>query len=305
MRGGSARPPLLMRIAYLTGRSWRGNPMPLNVLPTQEQPDHKLLVEAGAAQSLQFETRYWDDPALPEAGFDAALIRSCWDYTQRCDEFLAAMQGHESNGLRVVNPPALLRWNARKIYLKDLGETPIIDTVWLDIVSGESVARAFDALDAAEIVIKPQVGAGSRCTIRLKRNSWSEADLIAAPQGIAMAQPFLPAIATEGEISLLWFGGAYSHAVRKTPNNGTWLANRIEAARYVAETPSAAMLRVAELARASMPPGAFYVRIDLVSAAPGDWRVIEIEAIEPYLFLAFAPEGARTLVAELSKVLAG
>lgn len=279
--------------------------MPPETLPTQEIADWRLLREAGAKHGLDFEIRYWDDPEVARAGYDAALIRSCWDYTQRCDEFLAAIVGFESAGLRVFNPSSAVRWNARKTYLRELGATPLIDTIWLDAVSPESVSRAFDALDAAEIVLKPQIGAGSRATLRLKRNQWSADDLIDAPRAAAMAQPFLPSIEKVGEYSLLWFGGRFSHAVRKLPNAGTWLANRIEAAHYQAVAPDAAMLRVAEIARAHAPAEGFYLRVDLVDAGKGDWRVIEIEAIEPYLFLAFAPEGADVLAEALSSVLSG
>src|SRR5690606_24333763 len=118
----------------------------------------------------------------------------------RADEFVAAVEAHERAGLRVFNSSAVVRWNARKTYLRELGAAAI-ETVWLDRVDGRAVAQAFDALDAAEIVIKPQIGAGSVRTIRLKRNAWSEADLIAGPQSDAMVQPYLQSIETEGERS--------------------------------------------------------------------------------------------------------
>jgi glutathione synthase/RimK-type ligase-like ATP-grasp enzyme len=304
MRGGGecATRFVVARVAYLTGRKWRERVMAPDALPDIEAADHALIVEAGAAHGVQFEIRYWDDETLPTQGFDAALIRSCWDYPERYDEFLARLAAHERAGVRLFNSAAAVTWNARKTYLKQLGGAAI-ETIWADIIDAHGVAQAFDAFDAAEIVIKPQVGAGSRNTLRLKRNAWSEADLLDAPPEAAMLQPYLKSIETEGERSLFWFGGEFSHAIRKVPKSGDWFANRPENARFFAEAPPAAAIAVAEAARAQAPADLLYARIDLVLGDDGRWRVIEIEAIEPYLFLAFAPEGAAVLARALSRVL--
>jgi glutathione synthase/RimK-type ligase-like ATP-grasp enzyme len=239
---------------------------------------------------------------LPERGFDLAVIRTCWDYHERPDQFVAALESHERAGLRVLNSSAVVRWNARKTYLKELGPSAI-ETVWIDKADARAVAQAFDALDAAEVVLKPQVGAGSIRTVRLKRNAWSEADLIDGPLNAAMIQPYLRAIETEGERSLFWFGGQFSHAIRKVPERGDWLANVPGKTSFLTEAPPPAAMEAAEAARARAPNDLLYVRIDLVLGDDGAWRVIEIEAIEPYLFLDFAPEGADAFVGAIARVL--
>ncbi|MBI1186454.1 MAG: transporter [Alphaproteobacteria bacterium] len=279
-----------MRIAYLTGRSFRGAPLAEGALPPLEQDDFPLIAAAGADEGVTFEPRYWDDASVADAGYQAALIRSCWDYTRQPARFIAALDGLEAAGLTVLNASAVVRWNADKTYLQTLqcAEAPVIPTVWLDRVDARGAARAFDEFEAAEIVLKPQVGAGSQGTIRLKRNAWSEADLIAGPQGPAMAQPFYPAIETEGELSLFYFGGAPAHAIRKTPQDGGWFANDLKA-RFGVETPDDAAREVARAALAAAPGGLVYARVDLVRDPAGRLRVIELELIEPYLFLAFAP----------------
>lgn len=292
------------RIAYLTGSSYRGAPMAPGELPPLEHESHELIVAAGAERGLAFDVVFWDDPELPSRGYDAALIRTCWDYHQRAQEFVERLEAHERAGLRVFNPSGVVRWNARKTYLKELGPSAI-ETVWVDKADAHTVAQAFDALDAAEIVVKPQVGAGSIETVRLKRNGWSETDLIAGPRGAAMIQPFLRAIETEGERSLFWFGGVFSHAIRKAPQEGDWLANVPGKTSFTAEAPPPGAREAAEAARARAPRDLLYVRIDLVLGDDGAWRVIEIEAIEPYLFLDFAPEGAGFLTDALTRVLSG
>ena len=194
------------RVAYLTARSYRGTPLPPGTVPPLEEKSLELIAAAGKARGVEFDVVYWDEMDLPQRGFDLAIIRTCWDYHERPDEFVAALELHERAGLRVFNSSAIVRWNTRKTYLKELGPSAI-ETVWVEQADARAVAQSFDALDAAEVVVKPQVGAGSIRTVRLKRNAWSEADLIDGPLGAAMIQPYLRAIETEGERSLFWFGG--------------------------------------------------------------------------------------------------
>lgn len=294
----------MKRIAYLNGRTYRGKPIAPGQTPATEAPDYKLMLAAGARHGLRFELRYWDDPELPHAGYDAAIIRSCWDYHQRLDLFIETLEGHERAGLRIFNSPEIVRWNVRKTYLRDLGDAAI-DTIWVDVADAETIARAFDALDADELVVKPQIGAGSIGTMRLKRGAWRAEDVANGPNGAAMIQPFLKQIETEGERSLFWFGGVFSHAIRKVPHAGNWLANMPGQTSFIADAPPRIALEVAEAARARTPKDLLYVRIDLVLGNDGRWRVIEIEAIEPHLFLAFAPGGADAFAGALSSVLSG
>lgn len=290
------------RVAYLTGRSYRGNPLPPGVVPDAETVSLGLIKDAGATRGIEFDVVYWDEMDLPARKYDLAVIRTCWDYTNRAQQFLDTLSAHEAAGLRVLNTPDVVRWNFRKTYLQDLGSAAI-ETVWAETVDEAVIARAFETLGEDEIVVKPQVGAGSVATVRLKKGAWRAFDLADGPQGAAMIQPFLKAIATEGERSLFWFGGVFSHAIRKVPASGDWLANIPGKTHFVAEAAPAPAMAAAEAARARAPKDLLYVRIDLVMANDGGWRVIEIEAIEPYLFLDFAPEGAGFFVDAIARVL--
>jgi glutathione synthase/RimK-type ligase-like ATP-grasp enzyme len=290
------------RVAYLNGRTYRGTAVARDDVPPLERPDRELIAVAGAERGIVFETVYWDEPDLAGGGFDLAIIRTCWDYTSRAGEFVRTLEGHERNGLHVLNSSEVVRWNARKTYLDQLGAAAI-ETIWVDRPTAHNVAQAFDALDATEIVIKPQIGGGSIATVRLKRNAWSDADLMSGPQGPAMIQPYLRSIETEGERSLVWFGGSFSHAIRKMPHAGEWLANIPSKTNFRDEPAPRAAVEVAEAARAAAPADLLYVRIDLVLGDDGKWRVIEVEAIEPYLYLAFAREGAVRFVDAIARVL--
>jgi glutathione synthase/RimK-type ligase-like ATP-grasp enzyme len=301
-RGGRAA--AVKRVAYLNGRTYRGAPVAPGEVPELERVSRRMIAAAGAEQGIQFDVRYWDDASIAEGGYDAAIIRTCWDYHHHLEEFISALTALRRSGLPVYNSPDIVRWNSRKTYLKELGSAAI-ETIWAEQADAPTIARAFDALDAAEIVVKPQVGAGSRETVRLKRNAWSEADLIEAPRDAAMIQPFLTAIETEGERSLFWFDGTYSHAIQKIPKSGDWLANIPGRTHFRTDPPPKTAMEVADAARTHAPTDLLYVRIDLVLGDDGRWRVIEIEAIEPYLFLDFAPEGAVNFVRAVSRVLAG
>lgn len=304
MRNGSRRAPLMSkRIAYLTCRSYRGVAIAGGTLPALDKPNFDALSAAANELGYAFDLAFWDEEDLPARGYAGALIRSCWDYHARPAEFIARIEAHERAGLPVFNTPETIRWNSRKTYLKELGAAAI-ETLWLDAVDEASVARAFDSLGADEIVVKPQVGAGSIRTIRLKRNAWSAADLAAGPTDAAMAQAFLKSIESAGEWSLFWFGGRYSHAIHKAPKAGDWLANVPGQTKFTAQAAPRSAQETAESALALSPQDLLYVRVDLVLGDDGAWLVIEIEAIEPHLFLDLAPEGAGRLAGAVSSVFA-
>ncbi len=292
----------MARVAYLSCRSYRGGQIAPGAVPPLEEKSRELILAAGVERGVAFDVVAWDEPGLETRGYDAAVIRTTWDYHERPEQFVSTLAAFERAGLPVFNSSDVVRWNMRKTYLQELGPSAI-ETIWADKADAIAIAQAFDSTGAAELVVKPQVGAGSIRTVRLKRNAWSDMDLIDAPLGPAMIQPYLRSIETEGERSLFWFGGRYSHAIRKVPQAGSWLANMPGKASFRAEAPPAAALEAAEAARARAPKDLLYVRIDLVLGDDGNWRVIEIEAIEPYLFLDFAPEGARFFVDAIAGVL--
>lgn len=294
----------MKRVAYLTGSRWRGGFVPEGELPAQDAPDFALLKPVAAEKGIALEIRRWDAADLGEAGYDALIVRSTWDYADRVGEFLDRLEALEQGGARVFNPSAALRWNARKTYLQELGEkgAPVIPTIWSDTVDAIVIGRAFETFEAAELVVKPQLGAGSRDTIRLKRNAWSDSDLALAPRGAVMIQPFLPGIETTGERSLFYFNGKPAHAIRKMPASGKWYAN-VDGAVFERSEATAADRSAAEHVLSLAPQGMLYARVDLVDGPDGRPRLIELEAIEPYFFLASAPEGAGFFATALAEVL--
>ncbi len=235
----------------------------------------------------------WDDPAVDWEGFDLVVVRSTWDYQRRRDAFLAWA---DARGDRLVNPPDVLRWNTDKRYL---GELPhAVPTTFLS--PGEPL-RALEG----EVVLKPAVSAGSRDTARFAPPERDRAEALLAQihssGRTAMLQPYVPSVDARGETALLFFGGAFSHAIRKGPILRPGEAPT--SADYAAEEisprePAAAELAIAHEVLAAAPghPHA-YARVDLVEDETGAPLLLELELTEPSLFLAHAPGAAERFAA--------
>jgi glutathione synthase/RimK-type ligase-like ATP-grasp enzyme len=261
-------------------------------------PDLPLAVAAFREAGREVELVRWDDPAVDWAGFDLAVVRSCWDYAWRREEFL----GWAAAVPRLRNAVELLRWNTDKTYLRDLegAGLPVVPTVWDPV-------RADELPDAQEWVVKPSVSAGSRDTARWEGPSAAlshVAQLVLAGR-TAMLQPYLPSVDEAGETAMLFIGGRFSHSVRKGP-----LLRRGEGVRQDRNSrgdlaraePAPAQRDVAEAVVAAVAglvpdaPAPLYARIDLVDDGAGRPVVLELELTEPSLFLPQAPEAAGALV---------
>lgn len=210
-------------------------------------------------------------------------------------------------GLRLLNAPGLLGWNSDKRYLAELERAgaPVVPTVFLPTPDAEGLAAAADALGASELVLKPQVSAGAHGTVRLRGVphvlSATAAGLDrAAP---VMLQPFLPAILEEGELSVLVFGGEPAYAVRKRPAEGDFRVQVQWGGAYTAIELSEELRGTAQVVLVALPEPAGYARVDLVRDGEGRLRLMELELIEPDLYLPLAPDGgaafARSVVATL------
>lgn len=260
--------------------------------------DLPLLVAAAEARGTGGEIVVWDDPSVDWAGYEVVVVRSCWDYLSRRDEFLAwaASVPHLHNGVDV------LRWNTDKTYLRQLeaAGVPIIETRW-DVAPGDHIG------DHAEWVVKPTISAGSKDTARwgTRDEVWEHSAALVAAGRSSMTQPYISSVDDEGETAMLHFSGSFSHAIRKGP-----LLERGEGVRQdrdsresiTPRTPTPAQLEVSDQAIAAAceaigldrPP--LYARVDLVTAADGSPLLIELELAEPSVFLPSADGAAERLV---------
>lgn len=259
------------------------------------------------ARGHRAEPVAWDDPTVSWARFDLVLLRSTWNYTQQPEAFLRWCEA-VAGQTRLLNPPALVRWNTDKRYLGELARAglPVVPSHYL--APGEDPA-GFPAFD--EFVVKPCIGAGSRDTQRYTAPNRAAAvaharRLLEAGRHV-LVQPYLEAVDTQGETALLFFNGHYSHAIRKGP----LLARDGEATRALfapeaisPREPSAAEFEVAHRVLAAIPGGIpLYARVDLLPGPDGP-RLLELELTEPSLFFPFAPGSAERFAAALEAFLA-
>ncbi|GIH98766.1 ATP-grasp domain-containing protein [Planobispora takensis] len=258
---------------------------------TYEDPDgfddeKEIALAAWAEAGIDGRIVRWDDPGVDWSAFDIVVVRSVWDYVARRAEFLDWARRVESV-TRLANPAAVLERNTDKTYLRDLA-VPIIPTSWVE------PGQAVDLPDLDEYVVKPAISAGARDTIRTTDRGKAEAHAarLAAEGRTAMIQPYLDMVETEGETSLLYFGGRLSHTVRRNPMlAGGTAAPDADNARAQLRDPDPDQVALAERVLAEFP-GVLYARVDLVRLPDGGAAVIEVELTEPYLFLRYAPDAA-------------
>ncbi len=270
---------------------------------TSKDRDLPVLLEALRAGGAEAEGVFWDDPDVDWGRFDLVVIRSTWDYSWRADEFLAWAE-RCAEVTRPANPVDVVRWNADKRYLGDLtaAGVPVVPTRYL------APGDAADLPGDHEYVIKPTSGAGARYAARYTPEQHDTAVRHLArmhEEGLtAMVQPYMAGIDVRGERALQFFGGRLLHASRKRAvlAPGTAFdADKVAHPGLEPWTPSEAELSVAERALAAVPdaPELLYARVDLVDGEDGQPRVMELELVEPNLFLFLHPESVPAVVAAI------
>ena len=264
----------------------------------------RALGEAGAEASAEV----WDDGEVDWSGFDLVVIRSTWDYSWRSAEFTAWAE-RCGTLTRLANPADVVRWNTDKRYLGDLAGAgvPVVPTAYL--APGETVELPV----AHEYVVKPTSGAGARFAARYTPDEHDTAvrhlRRMHAEGFTAMVQPYARSIDTVGERALQFFGGSLLHVSRKGPvlAPGTPYDQRKVAHPGLTDwTPTLVEAAVARKALAAVPGASelLYARVDLVDGEDGRSRVMELELVEPNLFLWLHPESVPRVVEELLKAAA-
>ena len=269
-----------MRIAYLACR------LTLPDSP-ERRPDafeHDQMMDclgaAFAAYGATIEAVAWDDDDTDWRRFDAVLIGSTWDYQDNLERFLDRLNEIESQTM-LFNPGSTVRWNCRKTYLKDLAEhgARTVPTVWLDRPTDADIANAFAALGSDDLVFKRQIGANAEGQFRLKRG-----DPVPAMPESMMAQPFLPAIQSEGEMSLVFIDGTFSHGLIKSAADGDYRIQSSYGGREEPYAPDAEDITAATSILETLNETPLYARIDMVRGTDGDMLLMELELVEPFLY---------------------
>lgn len=282
-------------IALVTARAARGTDY-----------DMPLLIAALRGAGVDAHEVDWDDDDIDWSRYDLALLRSTWDYFERLPEFLD-WAARVAEHTRLVNPLAVVRWNTDKHYLAELARAgvPVVPSTFLE--PDDDAAAIIDTVlavhpEADDFVVKPAVGAGSRDAQR--HAAADRAAIIAHANRLldagrsVLLQPYLGHIDEHGETALLFFEGEFSHAIRKDallargagPTQGLFAEETI-----TSRTPSQAELDLARRALAAIPLDGplLYARVDLIRGSDGAPRLLELELVEPSVFLEHAQGAAK------------
>jgi glutathione synthase/RimK-type ligase-like ATP-grasp enzyme len=251
---------------------------------------------------IEVEARDWAN-AADLAAFDLVLPLLVWGYPFAPVQWAEAVDRWEREGVRLLNPASVLRWNADKIYLETLARrgAPVVPTRHEDRLTEEGLEAAARAFGTDRLVAKPRISSSAWQTIR-----WSPGQpLDGGPERAAMIQPYLPAIERGGEISLIFFGGRYSHAISKRPQPGDFRVQPEFDGIIASHDPSPDELEAAERILAAVEEDLLYARIDLVRGLGGAPELIELELIEPDLYLGYGAEAGSRFAAAVGERIGG
>ena len=266
--------------------------------------DDSLAANALAQLGIDAVGIAWDKAGVDWTRFDAVVLRSCWDYFHHPTRFLSWIDSLDDQGVNLLNDHATVRWNAEKTYLADLmtAGVKIVPTVYAEQNSNASISQILNEQGWERAAVKPTISATSLHTwvsgpidaATSLRDDQQKLDSLLRERGM-MLQEYLPEIETTGELSLIYFGGEYSHAVRKVPRmgdfrvqddfGGTW--NAVEP-KEIIKAQADAVLRAS--ARTSAR-NSVHARVDGVQRGE-TFLLMELEMIEPHLFLGAHPAAA-------------
>ena len=244
----------------------------------------EALREGGA----EVAARPWTMPG-DLAPFDLVLPLVAWGYHQRFAEWLALLDRLEAESVPVINPVRLLRWNCDKSYLTELAGKGVatVPTLEVDHLNEAALAAAHGVFGSDELVIKPAVSASAWGTFRLGKGDPVPEEVFGRRM---MIQPWLSSVTETGEYSLILFDGELSHCVAKLPKEGDFRVQPEHGGNYVACDAPDGALELALAALSAAPAEAAYARVDIVLGNEGQLQIIELELIEPALFLDTAPD---------------
>jgi hypothetical protein len=278
--------------------------------PDLRPEDWLLLLEALAEHSIEASTAVWTDPDIAWGTFDLVVANGAWDHIHHAQEF-AAWAERVNQTVPVVNSPTILRWNMDKHYLAALADEgiPTVPTTWVEPGNDIEVE-----LPDGEFVVKPAISGGGFETARYGPKEWVGAaghiERLLASGRTAMIQPYQPSVDAQGEVGLIYLAGRFSHAISKNPllQTGVGVQEDLwDRMVIVATEPDVAQLDCASavLTAAERLVGpSIYARVDIVTLGDGTPAILELELVDPALYLELSPLAAARFAAVLNDQIA-
>jgi hypothetical protein len=266
-------------------------------------PDDQELLHALRRRGVETAVDVWDDPDVDWAAAPLTVVRSVHDYHLRRDDFIAWIDRIEPL-TRVVNPPEIIRWNSHKSYLRRLADSGIatVPTAWARQGEPVDLGELMAARSWPEAIVKPAVSASAHATLKvgaanLAAGNAHLAELLRSVD--ALVQPYLYEFETKGETSVIWLGGEQTHSVRRPPGihipHGAMMGVPLE--------PPQAELDFARTVYEWIAPEPLYARVDVLDSPAYGLCLLELELVEPALYLGHDTAFADTFAAAVCRLL--
>lgn len=264
--------------------------------------DADLAIAPLEARGWRVTSVPWRSRAIDWNLFAAVYIGTPWDYPDDVPRFLDVLEEIDRSDAVLVNCLSLVRWNIAKTYLRDLGArgAPVVPSLWLDRLEPGQLAGLFERFGSAKLILKPVISTNATDTFLLDRDAPGDAEremLRVFTDRPLVVQPFLASVREEGEYSLFFFGPDCSHAIRKVPKAGDFRVQEEHGAAIVPATPDRALANAARRVMRLVDPAPVYARCDFVRGSDGRYLLMELELIEPSMYLRMH-EGAAEAFAD-------
>ena len=270
--------------------------------PESKKLDDQLLRQALREYNIEAQSVDWNAPDSVWSQFDAVLVYSTWDYYDDHSKFLALLRKMEGMGIKVYNPPSIIEWNSCKTYLKDLEKLGlrIIESIFISSAELGNVKAIMMKKGWNECVIKPQISTSGRHTYRFNLSTLENIqNLLKDCDDQLIIQPFVEEIITEGEWSFVFFDNEFIHCVLKKPDEGEFL---VQKGTKILINPPDWMIQEAQHIVSTIQLPVLQLRLDVIRRG-NELRIMEVEAIEPNLFLKYFPGSEKILAKKLSEKL--
>jgi glutathione synthase/RimK-type ligase-like ATP-grasp enzyme len=267
-----------------------------------DKTDDQLLIAALQERDIQAEWVDWRASHVDWKSYDAVMVQSTWDYYENRPQFLQLLKTIESLGVPFYNPYSIIEWNSRKTYLQDLEkmglkplESVFVSSQELDNLETILIEKGWD-----DCVIKPQVSTSAHHVFRLNRTNLPEIQShLKDLKEDWVLQPFAPEIVSEGEWSFSFFDKEYLHCALKTPAPHHFV---VQTGKKTPIEPPEWMLREAQHIVNTLNLPALQTRVDVIRRGD-ELRVMEIEMVEPSLYLRYFPGSERRVAEKIDQIL--
>ncbi len=245
-------------------------------------------------KGLNIEHTIWNDSLIDWSKYDLAVLKSPWDYHELFADFNLWLDKLEAMRVKLANPYSIIRWNSDKHYLQDITSAglSVIPSLFLEKETKPELTEYFSMLHTSKIIVKPCVSASAKNTWIVTPDNTSERQVELHSflrEDSFLVQPFMEEI-LNGEISFIFLGGRYSHSVLKLPKPGDFRVQHFHGGTIQNYEAASEYIEAAQKFISQFAHGCLYARVDGV-LINGIFQLMELELIEPYLFLGLHPEG--------------